>query len=135
DDDGADFDWAPVRIAHRDLAFRVRTEPRNLALLAERRQVFHQMMRHRDRHRHQLRRFVARKTEHQALVARALFLVESLALGNALRDIGRLWLDRGQNRAIVAVKAALGAVVTDSEGDVAGEVYEVGTCAAGNFSR
>ena len=81
-------------------------------------------MRHRDRQRHELRRLVAREAEHQALVAGALFLVQAFALGDALRDVGRLRLDRGQHRAHIAVEADFGAVVADVDGGLARDFHD-----------
>ena len=88
-------------------------------------------MRHRDRQRHHLRRLVARETEHQALIAGALFLVQPLSLGDPLRDIGRLRLDRRQHRAPIAVETDLGAVVSDFDRRLPRDFHIVGACAAG----
>ena len=84
DDDCGDFDRAAVDVAHRDLALGVGAQKIELTGFAELGEIFHQPMRHRDWQRHNLRRLVARKTEHQSLVARPLFLVEAFALGDAL---------------------------------------------------
>src|SRR5207247_5325908 len=56
---------------------------------------------------HVLPGLVAGVAEHHALVARALLLEEPLALGDALRDVERLPLDRRHDGAAVAVEAAL----------------------------
>ena len=58
-----------------------------------------------DRRRHQLRGLIAGKAENQALIARALFLV--FARINALRDLGRLFVDVAVNRGFLPVKAFL----------------------------
>ena len=62
---------------HRDLRLRVGTQPVGFAALADARELAAEAMREHDRRRHQLRRFVAGVTEHQALVARALLGVSS----------------------------------------------------------
>jgi hypothetical protein len=63
-----------------------------------------------DRRRHELGRLVGRVAEHEALIAGALLLVEALALGHALRDVGALLLDGGEDGARVAVEAHLESV-------------------------
>src|SRR5208282_4486280 len=78
-----------------------------------------------------LRRLVARETEHQALIAGALFLVQALSLGDTLRDIGRLRLDGGQHRATVAVETNFGAVVTNFDRGLPRDSHVVQACAAG----
>src|SRR5208282_2412884 len=66
-----------------------------------------------------------------ALIAGALFLVQPLSLGDTLRDIGRLRLDRGQHRATVAVETNLGAVVTDFDRGLSRDSHIVEARAAG----
>ena len=66
-----------------------------------------------DRERHVLLRLVARVAEHHPLVAGALLLEQALALGDALGDVGRLPLDRGDDGAGIAVEAALRGGVAD----------------------
>ena len=93
DDDVGDADGLAVLVDHRDLRLGVRAEPRCAAGLANLRQPPAESMREHDRRRHQLRRFVARVTEHQALIAGALLrrlLALDLARVHALRDVGRL---------------------------------------------
>ena len=110
DDDRRHFDRASINVAHRDLALGVGAQKIELTGFAELGEIFHQPMRHRDRQWHHFGRLVAREAEHQALIAGALLLVQAFALGHALRDVGRLRLDRGQHGAHVAVEADLGAV-------------------------
>jgi len=131
DDDRRHFDRPAVGVAHRDLALRVGTQKIELTAFAQLGEIFHQPMRHRDRQRHRLRRLVARETEHQALIAGALFLVQPLSLGDTLRDIGRLRLDGGQHRAPVAVETDVGAVVPDFDRGLPRDFHIVGACAAG----
>ncbi len=131
DDDRRHFDRAAIDVAHGDLALGVGAQKIELLAFAELGEIFHQPMRHRDRQRHGLRRLVARESEHQALIAGALFLVEAFALGDALRDVRRLRLDRGQHGAHVAVEADLGAVVADVERGLSRDFHIVGTRLAG----
>ena len=85
----------------------------DLAALAHLGEPLRELVRVADRRRHELGRLVARVAEHQALIAGALLLVEALALGHALRDVGRLRLDRREHGAGVAVEAHLRARVAD----------------------
>jgi hypothetical protein len=104
---------AVVAVLDRDLALRIRAQPRQLAVLAQGRLLPHQLVREHDRHRHQLFGLVDREAEHQTLVARALLLVQARAGRDALRDVGRLLLERGEHRARVGVEAHLRARVAD----------------------
>ena len=113
DHDVFDFDRSAVAVFHGDLGFAVGSEKIRLAAFADLGQVFDQAMRHLDRERHQLRCLIASVTEHHALIAGALLLVQAFAFGDALRDIRRLLLDRGQNRTGVAVETHGGIGVAD----------------------
>ena len=141
-------------IFDRDLAFAIRPEVVEHAVLAHLGQTLGQLMRQRDGQRHQLGCFIARVAEHHALVARADGEVRvsraRFALQRAIHaqsDVGRLLIDRGQHRAGVAVKAVLGAVVADlpnrvahdpgdihiaGRGDLAHDLYHAGR--AGRFA-
>ena len=55
--------------------------------------------------RHIVFGFIAGKTEHHALVARALFFVEALSGSHSLRNIRRLSSERRQDRAGIGIKA------------------------------
>ena len=134
DDDRRHFDRAAIDVAHRDLALGVGAQKIELTGFAELGEIFHQPMRHRDRQRHDFGRLVAREAEHQALIAGALFLVQAFALGDALRDVGRLRLDRGQDGAHVAVEADFGAVVADVDGGLPRDFHIVRTRLAGDFA-
>ena len=68
--------------------------------------ALHQLVRHHDRQRHQLGRFVAGEAEHQPLVARAARI-------HAHRDVGRLRLDQVVHAAGVAIEPVGGVVVAD----------------------
>ena len=92
-------------VLDRDLALRVGTQPLEHALLAQLGLLFDEAVRVVDRERHQVRRFIAREAEHQALVASALLLVQALACAHTLADVGRLTIDGDHHGARVAVDA------------------------------
>src|SRR5271154_3378102 len=131
DYDRRHFDRTVVDVTYGDLALGVGPQKIELAGFAKLGEIFHEPMRHRDRQRHDFRRLVAGEAEHQALVASALFLVQAFALGDALRDIRRLRLDRGEDGATVAVEADLGAVVADFDRSLPRDFDVVGTRLAG----
>src|SRR3984893_2901614 len=130
-----DLDRPSARVPHRNLALAVGQQEIGLALMAQLGKVLHQPMRERDRQRHLFRRLVAGEHEHQSLVAGALFRVQPLALGDALRDVGRLRLDRSQDGAVVAVKAGIDVVIAYPQRSIARDLHEVGMCAAGDLAR
>ena len=76
-----------------------------------------------DRQRHQLLGLVARVAEHQALIAGAL--LGRVAAVDALRDVGRLALDRDHDGAGVGVEADLRARETDITDDAAHDALEI----------
>ena len=87
-------------------------------------------MRKHDGRRHQFRRFVARVTEHQSLVAGALFgglLAFSFAGVHALRDVGRLPGDDVHDENFVGVKHVVVVHVTDFADGVARELFDGST--------
>jgi hypothetical protein len=96
-------------VLDRDLALRIRQEdspirrPTNLAHPA------HQTVRIHERCRHQLRGFVHREPEHEALIARAL----SVPVRHAARDVRGLRLYRREHSATVGVEPRRGARVTN----------------------
>ena len=104
-----------VLVLDGDLRLRVGTQERVLlrVLLADLRQVLDEMMRERDRQRHELGRLVAGEAEHQALVAGALVREVGLATRHALADVGRLAVDGGEHGAGVVVEAHLRRRVAD----------------------
>src|SRR5690349_2239453 len=71
-DDVRDPDDVVTLVNDGDLRFRIGSEPRYLAALTDPRQCPSEPMCVHDRRRHQFRRFIARVSEHQALVACAL---------------------------------------------------------------
>ena len=84
-------------------------------------------MRQRDRQRHQLFGLIARKTEHQSLVA-------CPAGVHAHGDVRGLPLDRGNHGAGFGVEAVLGARVADVADDVAGNVGIIEHGLGGDFT-
>jgi hypothetical protein len=102
-----------VLVLDRHLALAVGPEEVDLASAAYAGEISHQIVRVHDRGRHQLGRFVAGVAEHQTLVAGALLLEQTLALGDALRDVARLRLDCRQHAASLPIEAHARARVTD----------------------
>ena len=98
DHHGVDPPGLAVLVLDRDLALAVGPQPGEPSGLAELRQPDRQLVGQLDRHGHQIRRLVAGKAEHQALVAGALLLVQALALGDALRDVRALLAQRPPSR-------------------------------------
>jgi hypothetical protein len=125
DDDGVDVMRLAVDVAHGDLGFRVRTQPRQAAVFTKLGLALHQPMRKVDRQRHELRGLVAREAVHQALVARALLEIHAGAFVDALLDVLRLLIEGGQHCARAVVETHLGIVVADAFDDVACEVAVV----------
>ncbi|KAG0773045.1 hypothetical protein G6F22_015217 [Rhizopus arrhizus] len=111
---GIDFRRAAVDIAEGHLRLGVRTQPRQAAILAQFALALHQAVRVPDRGRHQVRRFIARVAEHQALVARALVQIVFRAAVHALGDVGRLLVVSNQHGAALVVDPVLGVVVPDA---------------------
>ncbi len=81
--------------------------------LAHRSKLFYQTMGQLDRHRHQLRCFVAGVAEHEPLIAGTLLLVQAFALGDPLGDIGGLTIKGNQHGAGVGIEAHAGIGITD----------------------
>jgi hypothetical protein len=114
DHHGVDVVRLAIDVAHADLRLRVGPQPRQAAVLSQFAVALHQPVRVEDRHRHELRRFIAGIAVHQSLVARALFEVESFALIHALGDVRGLFVESGQHGAGAVVEAHLRAVVADA---------------------
>ena len=76
-----------------------------------------------ERRGHVLARLVARITEHDALVARALVLL--LLAADAPVDVGRLLVDGRQHAARIAVEAVVAARVADAADDPAGHALHI----------
>ncbi len=120
DDNGVHpLDRVPV-VLHGDLGLAVGAQVFQGAIFAHSGQLFGQLVGQGDGQRHQLGGFVAGIAEHHALVPGAgervlvgfpVFGLQGLV--DAHGDIGGLSIDGGEHAAGVAVKAALGVVVTD----------------------
>ena len=121
-------------VADRDLRLAVGTQVADLAGAAHAREALADAVREDDRHRHQLGRLARRVAEHHPLVARAdlvdridvagvvLHLVRRV---DALRDVGRLRVDRDDDAARVRVEAELGVRVADPADRLPNEVGDV----------
>ena len=102
-----------------DLRLAVGAQIVHQLLLAHGGQALGQLVRERDRQRHELRRLVAGVAEHHALIARTVVervLAGLLALErvvDAEGDVGALLVDVRDDGAGLAVKAVLGAVIAD----------------------
>ena len=128
DDDVRNADRLAVVVDHRDLRLRVRAQPRGAAGLANLGQRAAEAMREHDRRRHQLRRFVAGVTEHQALVARALLpglLALDLARVDALRDVGRLLRQQQVHEHAIGMKHVIVVDVADLADRLARDLLDV----------
>ncbi len=106
DDDGVHAHRPVALVLDRDLALAVGPQVVDEALAADLRQAAGQLVRQHDRQRHQLGRLAAGVAEHQALVAGAPGV-------DTHRDVRRLLVDRGDDRAGLVVEAVLGAGVAD----------------------
>ena len=128
DDDVGNGNRLAVFINDRDLRLRVRTQPSDFAALANSRKLAAEAVRKHDRRGHQLRRFIRRVTEHQALVTGAL-LRGLLALGlfgiHALRDVERLLRDDDVDENLVRMKHIVVVDVADFADGVARDLDEI----------
>ena len=107
DHDLAHADRLAVLVLHGDLALGVRTQHVLPARVAGFRDQPQNLVGIEDRRRHQVGRLVAGIAEHDALVARALFLVAGLQRVDALRNIGGLRMQQDLDIAGFPVKAFL----------------------------
>ena len=106
--DLAHADRLAVLVLHGDLALGVRAQHLLLAGVTGFRDQPQDLVGVEDRRRHQVRRLVGGIAEHDALVARALFLVGAgLQRIDALRDIGRLRMQQDFDVAGLPVEAVL----------------------------
>jgi hypothetical protein len=129
-----DLDRAAVAVADRHLRLAVRPQVRHDVGLAHVGQPLGELVRQRDRQRHQLRRLVGRVAEHHALVAGA-GEVECIVVRrvrarlvrrvDALRDVGRLLVDGVEDRARVGAEAQVGVDVADLADRLARDVLDV----------
>ncbi len=134
DQDLHDLDRLAVLVTHGDLRLAVGAQVRNHAALAHLRQPPRERVRDLDRHRHQLFRLTRGVAEHHSLVARTDLVERVVVAGNvprlvggvhALRDVGRLLVDRRQDRAGLRVEPELRAGVSDVGHRLAGDLRDV----------
>ena len=119
DDDASHRDRLAILVLDGHLRLRVGPQEVEHALLADLGQVLHQVVRERNRQRHQLGRLVAGEAEHEPLVAGAL--VELARAIHAHRDVRRLTVDRRQDGAGLVVETHLRGRVADLLDRLAGE--------------
>ena len=122
-------------VADRHLRLPVRAQVRqDVPSLRTSRKPARELVGEHDRQRHQLRRLVGRVAEHQPLVAGA-DAVERIVVArvvlhlergvDALRDVGRLLVERDDHAAGLGVEAVLGARVADLLDPLAHEARDV----------
>ena len=128
-----DPDRPAVGVADGDLGLAVGPEVVEAAVLADRGEPFRQPVRDVDRHRHQRLGLVGRVAEHHPLVAGAgdeQLVTRPLDPGlvglvDALGDVGRLLVERDQDRDVVAVVAVVAVVVADLADRLADDLGDV----------
>ena len=122
DQHGVDAHRAPVLVDDRDLGLAVGPQVRHGGGPAHLGQALGEAVGQPDRQRHEVRRLVAGVAEHHPLVAGALGVEHVLAAlaaaqleggVDALRDVGRLRVERHQHAARLAVEAVGVVVVAD----------------------
>ena len=122
-----------VDVLHRHLAFAVGAEEIERPVFACLCRRLHDLVCEADRRRHQARGLGAGIAEHHALVSRAHLVVQSRAV-DALRDVGRLPLDGGDDRAGFVVDAVGGFRVPDALQHAAHDRGKVDVPVGGDFS-
>ena len=119
---------AVLVVFHRHLALAVRPQVGHLTVLANLGQTPRQLVRKRDRGRHQLFGLVGGVAEHHALVARAAGV-------HAHGDVARLLVDRRDHGAGVRVEAVERIVVADRGNHAAHQRLEVNVSVGRDLSR
>ncbi len=130
--DGVDTHHLAAFVAAGDLGFRIRTQPRQQAVLARLGLALDQAVREADRRGHQHVGLVAGIAEHQTLVTGALVFRPGAV--DALGDVHRLLADDVDDAACGAVETDLRAVVADVDDDVAYQLLQVDPGAGGDFA-
>ena len=134
DQDPLDLDRAAVLVADRHLRLAVRAEIRHQVGAAHLGEPMSELVRQRDRERHELLRLARGVAEHHPLVAGAgdveLVVVgrvgaRLVGLVHSLRDVGRLLVDRGDHGAAVAVEPVAPAAVADLADRLARDLRDV----------
>jgi hypothetical protein len=133
-----------VAVADGDLGLPVGTQVVQRAVLADLGQALREPVRERDRQRHELLGLARGVAEHHALVAGAgdveLVLVGGVDAGlvgvvHALRDVGRLLVDRVDDGAGVGGEAEVGVDVADLADRLARDVLDVDEGRRGDLTR
>ena len=106
DDDRVDPDGTAVVVFDRDLRLAIGTEIIEQAVTPRARESLDQLVRQHNRQRHELVGLGAGVPEHQALIAGASWI-------DALGDVGRLLVNRGQNGARLVVEPVFRPGVAD----------------------
>ena len=128
-------------ILHSDLSLAVRPQIVHKSGLADLGKLPGHFMRQRNRQGHQLRGLIAGVAEHHALIAGAVIqlgLAGFLGLQrlvHAQSDIAGLLVDVGNNTAGIAVKAVLGAVITDIPDNFPGDLGNIHVAAGGDLAH
>src|SRR6266568_676908 len=124
---GIDAHRPAVDVLDRHLRLAVGPQVGQGLVFADARQLTRQLMRQLDRHRHQLRRLVAGKAEHHALVAGAAGV-------DALRDVGRLLLDGDDDATGFGIEAESGMVITGLLDGVANHIAHLDIGVGGDLA-
>ena len=132
-DHGGHVGRFPVDVLYRHLALAVGAEEGEGAVLAGLGRHFHDPVRKADGRRHQARGLRAGVAEHHALVTGPHFMVKPRAV-HALRNVGRLALDGGDDRAGFVVDSIGSIRVPDGLQDSAHDYGQVDVPVGGDFS-
>jgi len=114
-------------VLHRNLRLPVRPKKWQRPTLPHLRQPHRQLVRQRDRSRHQLLILIARISKHHSLIAGAAGV-------DAHGDVAGLFVDAGDDGAGVAVEAVEGVVVSDGLDGAADDLLEIDVGFGGDFS-
>ena len=125
DEDALDRHRPAVDVAHGDLGLAVGAQVVQRARLADRGQALGELVGQRDRQRHQLGRLARGVAEHHPLVARAGVAGRVGGAVDALGDVGRLLVDRVEDRARVRREAEVGVDVADLADRLARDLLDV----------
>ncbi|MNH10770.1 hypothetical protein D3C79_702590 [compost metagenome] len=127
-----DADDFAVVILESDLAFCVRTQPRQGTVFTDFGLALYQTVRVSHRRRHQHFGFVGGIAKHQALVAGTLF--QRIGTVNALIDIRGLLADSAQHGTRVGVKTHIRMNITDFTYGFTGDFFDIYPSAGGDFA-
>ena len=142
-DDRVDPHRLVAIVLYCDLRFAVRAKIRNVAVLAQRGKVTHQIMRQHDRQRHQFLGIAARVPKHHALIAgtQPLVAVVGVFAGlslerivDAQRDVGRLLVDRDADAAGFRIESDGRFGIPDVFDHLAHDTRNIDVCARRDLS-